>query len=299
MEWINYHHLLYFWTVVRAGSIGRAGEQLRLAPPTISAQLRNLEGSLGEKLLTRSARGVQPTEIGQIVYRYADDIFSLGREMLDTVKGRPTGHPLQVVIGIADVVPKEISHALIAPALELREPVQITCRENNQEHLLAELAIQELDVVLSDTPIGPPAKVRAYNHLLGECGMTFLATQELSKKVRGRFPQALHNAPVLLPADNTNVRRALDQWFDSQQIRPFVVGQFEDFALLRRFGEAGTGVFPVPSVLEKQFRGERKLRVVGRANAVRNRFYAISVERKLKHPAVVAICETARHELFS
>lgn len=299
MEWINYHHLLYFWTVVQAGSIGRASQQLRLAPPTISAQLRNLEDSLGERLLTRSARGVQPTEIGQIVYRYADDIFSLGREMIDTVKGRPTGHPLQVVIGIADVVPKEISHALIAPALRLREPVQITCREDNQEHLLAELAVQELDVVLSDTPIGPPAKVRAYNHLLGECGMTFLATRELAKKYRRRFPQVLHDAPVLLPADNTNVRRALDQWFDSQQVRPVVVGQFEDFALLRRFGEAGTGIFAVPSVLEKQFRRERELRVVGRADAVRNRFYAISVERKLKHPAVVAICETARHELFN
>ncbi|MBZ5548486.1 MAG: transcriptional activator NhaR [Acidobacteriia bacterium] len=299
MEWINYHHLLYFWTVVRAGSIGRASEQLRLAPPTISAQLRSLEGSFGEKLLTRSARGVQPTEIGQIVYRYADDIFSLGREMLDTIKDRPTGHPMQLVVGIADVLPKEISYALIAPALQLREPVQITCREDNQEHLLANLAIQELDVVLSDTPIGPPAKVRAYNHLLGECGMTFFATPELSEKYGRRFPKVLHGAPILLPADNTNVRRALDQWFDSQQIRPLMVGQFEDFALLRHFGEAGAGIFAVPSVLEKQFRREGKLRLVGRAGAVLNRFYAISVERKLKHPAVVAICETARHELFS
>jgi LysR family transcriptional regulator, transcriptional activator of nhaA len=299
MEWINYHHLLYFWTVVRAGSIGRASEQLRLAPPTISAQLRSLEASLGEKLLTRSARGVQPTEVGQVVYRYAEDIFALGREMLDTVKGRPTGHPLQVIIGIADVLPKEISHALIGPALQLREQVQITCREDNQEHLLAELAIRELDVVLSDTPIGPPAKVRAYNHLLGECGMTFFATRELSKKYSRRFPKVLHDAPLLLPADNTTVRRALDQWFDAQQIRPFMVGQFEDFALLRRFGETGAGMFAVPSVLEKLFRSERKLRVVGRAAAVRNRFYAISVERKLKHPAVVAICENARHELFS
>jgi LysR family transcriptional regulator, transcriptional activator of nhaA len=295
MEWINYHHLLYFWTVVRAGSIGRASEQLRLAPPTISAQLRSLEASLGEKLLTRSARGVQPTEVGQVVYRYAEDIFALGREMLDTVKGRPTGRPLQVIIGIADVLPKEISHALIGPALQLREQVQITCREDNQEHLLAELAIQELDVVLS----GPPAKVRAYNHLLGECGMTFFATPELSRKYSRKFPKVLHGAPLLLPADNTNVRRALDQWFDAQQIRFFVVGQFEDFALLRRFGETGAGIFAVPSVLEKLFRRERNLRVVGRADAVRNRFYAISVERKLKHPAVVAICETARQELFS
>jgi LysR family transcriptional activator of nhaA len=299
MEWINYHHLFYFWTVVRAGSIGRASEQLRLAPPTISAQLRSLEGCLGEKLLLRSARGVQPTEIGQVVYRYADDIFSLGREMLDTVRGRPTGRPLQVVIGIADVLPKEVSHALIAPALQLREPVQITCREDNQEHLLAQLAIQELDVVLSDAPIGPPAKVRAYNHLLGECGMTFFGTPELSRKYRRRFPQLLQAAPMLLPAGNTNIRRALDQWFDAQQITPVVVGQFEDFALLRRFGETGAGVFAAPSVLEKQFRREGKLRVLGRAGAVQNRFFAISVERKLKHPAVVAICEAARHELFS
>jgi LysR family transcriptional regulator, transcriptional activator of nhaA len=299
MEWINYHHLLYFWTVVRAGSIGRASEQLRLAPPTISAQIRSLEQNLGEKLLLRSARGVQTTEMGQVVYRYADDIFSLGREMLDTVRGRPTGRPLQVVIGIADVLPKEISHALIAPALQLREQVQITCREDNQEHLLAQLSIQELDVVLSDTPIGPPAKVRAYNHLLGECGTTFFAMPELSRKHRRRFPEVLRELPMLLPATNTTVRRALDQWLESLQITPVVIGQFEDFALLRRFGEAGAGVFAAPSLLEKQFRRERKLRVVGRADAVRNRFFAISVERKLKHPAVVAICETARHELFS
>jgi LysR family transcriptional regulator, transcriptional activator of nhaA len=299
MEWINYHHLLYFWTVVRAGSIGRASEQLRLAPPTISAQIRSLEQNLGEKLLLRSARGVQTTEMGQVVYRYADDIFSLGREMLDTVRGRPTGRPLQVVIGIADVLPKEISHALIAPALQLREQVQITCREDNQEHLLAQLSIQELDVVLSDTPIGPPAKVRAYNHLLGECGTTFFAMPELSRKHRRRFPEVLRELPMLLPATNTTVRRALDQWLESLQITPVVIGQFEDFALLRRFGEAGAGVFAAPSLLEKQFRRERKLRVVGRADAVRNLFFAISVERKLKHPAVVAICETARHELFS
>ena len=299
MEWVNYQHLFYFWTVVRAGSIGRASEQLRLAPPTISAQIRSLEESLGEKLLLRSARGVQATEIGQVVYRYADDIFSLGREMLDTVRGRPTGRPLQVIIGIADVLPKEVSHALIAPALQLREQVQITCREDNQEHLLAQLSIQELDVVLSDTPIGPTAKVRAYNHLLGECGTTFFATPELSRKYHRRFPEVLRDMPILLPASNTTVRRALDQWFDSQQITPVVVGQFEDFALLRRFGETGAGVFAAPSLLEKQFRRERKLRVVGRADAVRNRFFAISVERKLKHPAVVAICETARHELFT
>jgi len=298
MEWLNYHHLLYFWTVVRTGSIARASEQLRLAPPTISTQLRSLEESFGEKLLLRSGRGIVPTDLGLVVYRYADEIFSLGREMVDTVKGRPTGRPLQVTIGIADVLPKEIAHSLIEPALLLRESVQIICREDNQEHLLAQLAIQELDVVLSDTPIGPPTKIRAFNHLLGESGMSFFATAKLASRYKRRFPQVLAEAPLLLPTDNTNVRRALDQWFESRQIRPVILGQFEDFALLRRFGETGAGIFPAPSVLERQFHRERGLRLIGRANEVRTRVYAISAERKVKHPAVVAICETARHSLF-
>ena len=299
MEWINYHHLLYFWAVVRTGSVAKASEELRLAPPTVSTQIRKLEESLGERLLARSGRGVRPTEVGQVVFAYAEDIFALGREMVDTVKGRPTGHPLHLIVGIADVVPKEISHALIRPALLLREQVQITCREDNQEHLLAELAIQELDVVLSDTPIGPPTKIRAYNHLLGECGTTFFATPQLARKYSRDFPKLLNVAPLLVPADNTNVRRALDQWFDSIQVRPMVAGEFEDFALLRQFGESGVGIFAAPTVLENEFRKQRKLKVIGRAESVRNRYYAISVERKLKHPAVVAICETARHELFN
>ncbi len=298
MEWINYHHLLYFWSVVRTGSVAKASEELRLAPPTISMQIRKLEESLGERLLARSGRGVRPTEVGQVVFTYAEDIFALGKEMVDTVKGRPTGHPLNVIVGIADVVPKEISHALIRPALLLREQVKITCREDNQEHLLAELAIQELDVVLSDTPIGPPTKIRAYNHLLGECGTTFFAAPDLARKYSRNFPNVLNVAPLLVPADNTNMRRALDQWFDSIQIRPLLAGEFEDFALLRQFGESGMGLFAAPTVLENEFRKERKLKLIGRAESVRNRYYAISVERKLKHPAVVAICETARHELF-
>lgn len=298
MEWINYHHLLYFWSVVRTGSVAKASEELRLAPPTISMQIHKLEESLGERLLARSGRGVRPTEVGQVVFTYADDIFALGKEMVDTVKGRPTGHPLNVVVGIADVVPKEISHALIRPALLLREQVRIMCREDNQEHLLAELAIQELDVVLSDTPIGAPTKIRAYNHLLGECGTTFFATPDLARKYSKNFPKVLNVAPLLVPADNTNMRRALDQWFDSIQVRPLVAGEFEDFALLRQFGESGMGLFAAPTVLENEFRKERKFKVIGRAESVRNRYYAISVERKLKHPAVVAICETARHELF-
>jgi len=298
VEWLNYHHLLYFWTVARAGSITRASAELRLSPPTISAQVRTLEESLGEKLLTRSGRNLVPTEMGRTVLSYADEIFSLGRELMGAVKDRPIGRPLRLVVGIADVLPKLIAHQLLEPALRLREPVRIVCREDNPEHLLAELAIQELDLVLLDTPIGPHVKIRAYTHLLGECGVVFMATPQLAETYRRRFPKSLHGAPLLLPTDNSAIRRSLDQWFDAQGIRPAIVGEFEDDALLRVFGEAGAGVFPAPSVLEKELQRRYGFRRIGGTEAVRSRFYAISVERKLKHPAVVAICETARRKLF-
>ncbi|MFI5175889.1 MAG: transcriptional activator NhaR [Terriglobia bacterium] len=298
MEWLNYHHLLYFWTIVRTGSITRASEELRLAPPTISAQMRSLETSLGEELLQRSGRNVVPTEMGRIVFRYADEIFSLGRELMDTMKDRPTGRPLRVDIGIADVLPKLVVHQLIEPALRLPEAIQIVCREASPQQLVARLATNELDVVLSDGPMDPGLKIRAYNHLLGECGISFIATPDWVQKRGRRFPKSLHGAPLLLPADNSALRQKLDQWFESEGIRPRVVGEFEDYALLWVFGERGTGIFPAPSILEKQWRSNSRLQRIGRTNSVRTQFYAISVERKIQHPAVVAICETARQELF-
>lgn len=298
MDWLNYHHLLYFWTIVRTGSITRASEELRLAPPTISAQIRHLEASLGEELLQRSGRNVVPTEMGRIVFRYADEIFSLGRELLDTMKDRPTGRPLRVEIGIADVLPKMVVHQLIEPALRLREAVQIVCREASPQQLVARLATSELDVVLSDGPMDPGLKIRAYSHLLGECGISFIATPDWVKKRGRRFPKSLQGAPFLLPADNSALRQKLDQWFESEGIRPRVVGEFEDYALLWVFGERGTGIFPAPSILEKQWRANSRLQRIGRTNSIRTQFYAISVERKIQHPAVVAICETARQELF-
>ncbi|MBZ5553486.1 MAG: transcriptional activator NhaR [Acidobacteriia bacterium] len=298
MEWLNYHHLLYFWTVVRTGSVTLAGEELRLASPTISAQIRSLETSLGEKLLQRSGRNVLPTEMGRLVFRYADEIFSLGRELRDTMKDRPTGRPLRVDIGIADVLPKLVVHQLIQPALHLREPVQIVCREASPQQLVARLAINELDVVLSDGPMDPSLKIRAYNHLLGECGISFIATPELAEKCTRRFPKSLHGAPCLLPADNSALRQRLDQWFEAEGIRPRVVGEFEDYALLWVFGERGAGIFPAPSILAKQWQGNARLRRIGRTHSIRTQFYAISVERKIQHPAVVAICEAARQELF-
>jgi LysR family transcriptional regulator, transcriptional activator of nhaA len=298
MEWMNYHHLLYFWTVVREGSISKASEKLRISSPAISAQLRSLEENFGEKLLKRSGRNLVLTEMGRTVFSYAEDIFALGRELMDTVRNRPTGRPMRLDIGVVDVLPKLIAQWLIEPALKLREPVRIVCREATSEQLISRLATLELDLVLSDTPINPNLKVRAFNHLLGQCAVTFVAMPNLASKCKGRFPGCLDRMPMLLPTDNMDLRRSLDQWFETHNIRPDVVGEFEDYALLRAFGQASSGIFPVPSVFEKQLKQQDSLRRVGRTEEVHSRFYAISAERKLKHPAVVAICDTARRELF-
>ena len=298
MEWLNYHHLLYFWMVVRTGSVSAASAELRLAPPTISVQIRRLEEQLGEKLLRRSGRRLLPTEMGQAVFRYADEIFSLGGELLNMVRGRPTDRPMKLIVGVVDVMPKFIAHWLIEPALRLGERVRIVCREASPEQLLAQLSVQSLDVVLADAPIGPGVNVRAYNHLLGETGVSFLGDARLAQTHRRRFPKSLHGAPILLPATNTAIRRSIDQWLETADIRPDIVGEFEDSELLWEFGGAGDGIFPVPTVLERHLTRLHRVKVVGRTDAVRGRFYAISVERRLKHPAVVAICETARRELF-
>ena len=294
MEWLNYHHLFYFWKVVRSGSITAACKELRLAPPTVSAQLRSLEDQLGEKLLMRRGRTLVPTDIGQMVYGYAQQIFGLGQELMDAVKQRPTGRPIRLVVGVDDVLPKEIAQALIEPALGLKQPVRLLCREGSLEPLLAALAIHELDVVLSDTPVTPSVNIRAYNHPLGECGVLWMAAPALAKAHRRGFPKSLDGAPILLPTDDTAIRRDLDQWCDTQAIRPVMVAEFEDYGLLRAFGQEGTGVIAVPSVLEKAFRKQYGLERVGLAEGVVARFYAVSIERRIRHPAVAAICETAR-----
>ena len=298
MEWLNYHHLFYFWSVVRAGSISKASRDLRISAPAISAQLRCLEDSLGEKLLTRSSRNLTVTEIGHIVFSYADEIFGLGRELMSTVKDLPTGRPMHLLVGVVDVLPKMIAQWLIEPALKLRESVRLICREGDADDLVAQLVTHELDVVLSDEPISPNIKVKAYSHLLGECGTTFVARQAVAAKLEGSFPRSLHHAPMLLPTQNSSLRRNLDAWFDSEEVRPLIVGEFQDYALLRAFGQAGTGVFPIASVFERELKRQDSLHRIGSTDGVRQRFYAISVERKLKHPAVVTICDTARRQLF-
>ncbi len=299
MEWLNYHHLHYFWVVAREGSIARASQHLHLAQPTISGQIHALEEALGEKLLTRVGRHLVLTDTGRMVFRYADEIFTLGRELMDTLHGRSTGRPLRLVVGVADVLPKLIAYRILAPALHLAMPVQVICREGKLDRLLADLAVYELDVVLSDAPSDALTRVRAFNHLLGECGMSLFGTTALAARYQPGFPGTLDGAPLLLPTENTMVRRALEQWFVVQNIRPHVVGEFEDSALLTVFGQTGLGMFPAPSAIEAEVQQQYGVEVIGRFDTVRARFYAIAVERKLKHPAVVALSEAARQTLFS
>jgi LysR family transcriptional activator of nhaA len=298
MDWLNYHHLLYFWVVAREGTIAAACEQLHVAQPTISAQLRKLETTLGHKLFKRVGRNLVLTETGRIVYRHADEIFSIGRDLMDTLKGRPAGSPLRFQVGVADVVPKLMTHRLLAPALKLQEPIQIICYEGKPTELLARLAVHELDVVLSDTPSNAEVGVRAFNHLLGECTVSIFGCADRAAKYRRGFPQSLDNAPMLLPTSNTMVRRAFDHWFDAEGIRPSVVGEFEDSALLKVFGQQGAGLFPGPTAIAREIQKQYDVRLVGEVKDVHERFYAISMERRVKHPAVVTIADLARRRLF-
>jgi LysR family transcriptional regulator, transcriptional activator of nhaA len=291
---LNYQHLLYFWSVVRTGSLTRACEELALSAPTISAQLRTLEARLGEKLLAKSGRTLVPTEVGRLVYGYADEIFGLGQDLLDALEHRPTARPLRLVVGIDDVVPKEIAYRILEPTLRIKRPVRIACREGTLERLVADLAVHEIDVVLSDAPITPSLNIRAYSHALGSCDVCWMATPTLAKTLRRNFPKSLDSVPVLLPTDDTAIRRKLDQWLDKQEVRPLMIGEFEDYALLREFARAGHGFAPVPSVLEEQFRRQYGFASIGNVSGVRGEFYAISVERKIKHPAIAAMTDNAR-----
>lgn len=298
MEWLNYHHLLYFWTVMREGSITAASRKLSLAQSTVSAQLSRFEEQLGAKLFNRVGRNLEPTDMGRLVYRYADEIFSLGREMMDSLRGRPVAGPVSLKVGIVDVVPKLVARKLLEPAGKLPEQVQLICHEGKDEQLLAELALHHLDVVLTDTPFRSNLSIKVYNHLLGECGVTFLGTRPLIATLSRRFPECLDGAPMLLPMGFSTLRGMLDQWFERMDIHPAVVGEFDDNALLKVYGQAGEGFFVVPQVIENEVVQQYQVEVVGRTDKIRERFYAISVERIIRNPAVVAISEAAKKRLF-
>jgi LysR family transcriptional activator of nhaA len=300
MEWLNYHHLLYFWMVAKEGTVTQASKQLRLAHPTVSGQIHRLEHVLGEKLFVRKGRKLVLTEQGRVAYRYADEIFSLGQEFLDTLRGRSAGkRELRLVVGVSDVLAKSMVHRMLQPVFGLDVPVRVVCRENRSvAAFMGELATHTLDVILSDAPAGPGTSVRTYSHELGDCGTSFFAAPKLAKGYQRGFPQSLDGALALLPSADSTFRRALKEWLDARGLRPTVVAELDDSALAAVFGEAGLGFFAAPDVLEAEICDRFRVQVVGRARDVRQRFYAISVERKIGHPAVAAICEVARRHIF-
>jgi LysR family transcriptional activator of nhaA len=297
MRWLNYHHLLYFWTVAREGSIAKACGVLHLTQPTVSAQLKALEKSVKTPLFERQGRSLALTDAGKMVYRYADEIFSLGRELEDVVRGRPAGGAMRLVVGVADTLPKLVVHRLLRPAFHIGDEVRVSCVDGPPDRLLTQLALHEVDIVLSDSPTNPQIGLRAFNHLLGESGITFFGTADLVKQYRRGFPESLVNAPFLMPMGNSVLGRSLEQWFDDQGIRPHVRGEFADSALLKVFGSEGEGMFAAPTVVEEDVERAYRVGIVGRTDAIRERFYAITVQKRLQHPAVVAISKSAKKTL--
>ena len=293
MEWLNYHHLHYFWVVARVGSIARASQELRLSQPTISNQLKTLEASLGHPLLERRGRGLVLTDVGRTVQRYADEIFRTGRELQQALKGVPTRERIPFAVGVADVIPKLVAERMLQSAVDGVKDLRLVCKEGPLPALLASLALHELDVVLSDSPAPESVRVKAFGHLLAECGVVFLAAPRLAHLRKG-FPGSLTGAPVLLPAAGTALRHGLEAWFAAREVEPVVAGEFDDGALLKAFGARGLGVFAVPTLIENEVCAQYGVSAVGRADEVRERFYALTVERRLRHPAAVAIAGGAR-----
>jgi len=298
MEWLNYNHLHYFWAVAREGSLVRAAAELRLAPSTLSGQIRILEQQLGVKLLTRAGRGLVLSDAGRIVYKYSGEIFSLGRELQEALRGRVVGRATTVVVGIADVLPKLVARRLLEPLIRTAQTTHLVCREDKPSRLLAELAMHNVDVILSDSPVGPSAPIRAFSHLLGECGVALFAAPRLYKTYRKGFPRSLDGAPLLMPAENTALRRSLEVWFAERSIRPTIVGEFEDSALLKVFGQSALGLFPAATVISDEVIRQYQVKQLGELEGVRERFYAISTQRRLKDPSILAMAEEARSKVF-
>ena len=298
---LNYRQLHYFWAVAKAGSIIRASERLHLTPQTLSGQISLLEETLGVALFLRVGRRLQLTETGRLTLSYADELFQIGNDLEEALRSRPEDRSIQFRVGIDDVVPKSIAYRLLTPAMSMTEPVRIVCRENKLVRLLVELAIHRLDLVLADRPMPPETNVKGYSHKLGDCGVTFFAAPQLAAQLKGKgkWPRILNAAPLLIPGENAAVRVPLMRWFDAHQIRPRIVGEFEDSALMQAFGQAGIGIFIAPSVIADEVQREHGVTVIGRTDEVTEQFYAISMERRLTHPAVVAINDTAHRKLFA
>lgn len=297
-NWINYHHLYYFWVVATYGSVTEAGRTLRVAQPTISAQMKALEEALGEKLFERAGRRLRLSEVGKLVFRYAEQIFSLGHDLLHTLRVGTKGYREQLRVGIHDSLPKTLMYELLAPVYVNHPQTTIVCLEGTQQKLLSELAIHELDIVVSDTPFDHSMSILAFNHHLGSSGTSFFATPSLAKRIRS-FPKSLHGAPFLLPSTGATQRRVLDRWFIEMGIIPQIVGEFEDSALMKAFGQKGIGIFVGPTAIENSICSLHGAKVIGRAPDARVDVFAISVERRITHPAVAQLCGVARDDLFA
>ena len=299
MESINYKQLQYFWVVAHEGSIAKASEKLHITPQTISGQLSLLEERMGNALFEKVGRGLQLTEMGRLVLRYADEIFELGQELSDVIRGAPVVGPSEFIVGAASALPKTIVYKIIEPALHLEHEISLTSREGPVETLLADLAIHKVDMVLSDTPVSSAVSVKAFNHLLGESELSCFAAPRLARKYKKNFPHSLNNAPLLLPTPQYAIRQTIDGWLQQNGVIPLICGQFDDSALMKSFGQAGIGVFFMSSTIEEEICSNFNVKVIGRVHEVKQKFYAISAERKVKHPAVAAICDGARTALFS
>ena len=299
MEWLNYHHLLYFWTVATEGGIAAASRKLAVGRPAISMQIKSLEQFIQAPLFTRRGKHLRLTETGEMVLRYAEDIFRTGRELVDAVRGRPSGRPQRFRVGIADVMAKLVAFQLLLPALDADQDTVLECREDEPNRLFAELAVHELDLVLSDIPVAPGLDVRAYNHVMGESTTTLFATPALVRKLKSKFPSSLDGVPFLMPSKAAAIRHSLEQWLQQEDLRPNIIGEFEDGALMKVFGQAGRGVFPAPTVVKDQICKNYNVRPLSELVEVRERFYAISPERKIRHPGVARIVENAKSDIFA
>ena len=296
-EWLNYHHLRYFWMVAREGSLARAATKLHVSQPSISEQIRELEEALGEKLFQRAGRGKVLTDVGQVVFGYAEDIFALGLELINAVKQRPGVRTLRLYVGVADSLPKLVTNEILRPVFSMPQPVHVICREGKMEDLLAQLAAHRLDIVLADEPPSSSTNFKTFNQLLGETGTTFCAEKKLAARLRRNFPKSLHDAPALLPAENTMLRRALEAWFREQRIQPRVVAEFDDLALMNVMASEGRGFIAVPSVAEKDAVSHYAFQTIGRTEKCRVQFHAVTAERRIVHPAVALITSQAREML--
>lgn len=299
MRHLNYSHLHYFWAVARDGSIAKASESLHVTPQTISGQLKLLDAAVGQPLFNRVGRRLVLSDMGQLVFEYADEIFSVGAELANVVRGNQTIGPTTLDVGIVNSMPKLIAERIVAPALLAEQPVRVRCHEASLEQLLSELAIHKLDIVLSDQPMPDGLGLKAYNHRLGESGLSFFARRDKARRYRSNFPQSLNDAAMLLPSQNSALRRRLDDWFESHELFPRIAGEFDDSALLKAFGEAGAGIFTGPSAIEAEICRMYRMSVIGQTEEIKERYYAISPERRLSHPSIVLITDTARSDLFA